>query len=303
MKTFFRFVIATIALVLFAACAASAPTPVPPAPTQAPVVEPTREPARKETRQANSAQRPAETDAAETRAAESAPPTVTVAPSTPLPTETVAPSPTPTTAAPTHKIKIMSLGDSVPFGWPDTTYGGWQHLLPTLLTNDGYSFDFVGSQRNGKGVIPYPDNEGHPGWTITELKDGIDSKGWLETYKPDIILLNIGGNDILKGDEAAAPGYLSGLLDDILKRLPQAHVIVAQLIHPRSGPSPEHQPYNAAIPGIVASEGARVSMVNLDNVLSSGDYAADGIHPNSGGYDKLARAWEPAIRAVASPAR
>jgi hypothetical protein len=83
--------------------------------------------------------------------------------------------------------------------------------------------------------------------------------------------------------------------------LPQTHVIVAQLIHPRSGPSREHQSYNAAIPGIVAPKGARVSMVNLDNVLSSSDYTADSLHPNLGGYDKLAQVWEPAIRAVVSP--
>jgi hypothetical protein len=197
----------------------------------------------------------------------------------------------------------MSLGGSVPFGWPDTTYGGWQHLLGTLLTNDGYNFGFVGSQRNGVGVIPYPDNEGHPGWTIAETKDGIDSKGWLETYKPDIILLYTGSNDIEKGDAAAAPGKLSALLDDILKRLPLTHIIVAQLIPLRSGPDQGRQAYDTAIPGIVASRGAQVSMVSMENILSSGDYAADGMHPNSGGYDKLARVWEPAIRAVVSPGK
>lgn len=31
----------------------------------------------------------------------------------------------------------------------------------------------------------------------------------------------------------------------------------------------------------------------------AGQYA-DGLHPNAGGYDKMARAWEPAIRAILS---
>jgi hypothetical protein len=200
-------------------------------------------------------------------------------------------------------MNIMSLGGSVPFGWPDTSYGGWQHLLGALLTNDGYNFDFVGSQQNGVGVIPYPNNEGHPGWTITETKDGINSKGWLETYKPDIILLYTGSNDIEQGKAASAPGNLSALLDDILKRLPQTHIIVAQLIPLQAGPDQGRQSYNDAIPGIVASKGARVSMVNMEDVLASGDYAADGMHPNSGGYDKLARIWEPAIRSIISTNR
>jgi len=37
----------------------------------------------------------------------------------------------------------------------------------------------------------------------------------------------------------------------------------------------------------------------MESILSKGDYA-DGLHPNSGGYDKMARAWEPAIRSVLS---
>jgi lysophospholipase L1-like esterase len=196
-------------------------------------------------------------------------------------------------------IKVMPLGDSITLGTRDPSYGGYRHLLWTLLTNDGYKIDFVGSRHSGSGVIPDPDNEGHPGWTITEIKNGIDSGGWLETYKPDIILLHIGTNDIRQGNAASAPENLSTLLDDILARLPKTRVIVAQIIPFRRGPEKGHQSYNAAIPGIVASKGPRVSMVDMQNILSKSDYA-EGLHPNADGYDKMARAWEPAIRAVLS---
>jgi hypothetical protein len=97
------------------------------------------------------------------------------------------------------------------------------------------------------------------------MKSGIDSDGWLKTYQPDVILLHIGTNDIREGDAALAPGNLSALLDDILARLPQAHVIVVQIISFRRGPDQGHQSYNAAIPGIVASKGPRVSMVDMQN--------------------------------------
>lgn len=196
-------------------------------------------------------------------------------------------------------VKIMPLGDSITFGSPDRRYGGYRHLLGTLLINDGLIIDFVGSQQSGNSIIPSPDNEGHPGWTITRIKSGIDSKGWLETYKPDIILLHIGSNDIRHGDAASAPGNLSVLLDDILARLPQAHVIVAQIIPFRRGPNQGHLSYNAAIPGIVASKGPRVSMVDMQTILSPSDYV-DGLHPNAGGYNKMAGAWERAIRAILS---
>jgi lysophospholipase L1-like esterase len=186
-----------------------------------------------------------------------------------------------------QKIKIMPLGDSITFGSPEPGYGGYRHLLGTLLINDGYTIDFVGSRQN---------NEGHPGWTIPQIKNGIDSRGWLETYQPDIILLHIGTNDIRQGNAASAPADLSALLDDILTRLPQTHVIVAQIVPFRRGPAPAHQ---SAILGIVASKGPRVSLVDMQNILSPSDYE-EGIHPNAGGYDKMAHAWEPAIRAVLS---
>jgi lysophospholipase L1-like esterase len=199
------------------------------------------------------------------------------------------------------RLTIMPLGDSITWGTPAPRYGGYRHLLGTLLAHDGYSVEFVGSGQSGLGAIPSPNNEGHPGWTIRRLMKGIDSAGWLETYRPDIVLLHIGTNDLRPrvGGAAAAPDNLSALLDDILRRLPRAHVIVAQIIPFRPGPDPDHQSYNAAIPGIVASKGARVSVVDMQNVLSPSDYA-DGLHPKAVGYDKMARAWEPAIRAAAS---
>jgi len=197
------------------------------------------------------------------------------------------------------RLKIMPLGDSITFGTRDPSYGGYRHLLGTLLTNDGYIINFVGSRRSGRGVIQGPDNEGHPRWTIPQIKKRIDSEGWLEIYQPDIILLHIGTNDLRHGQAASAPSNLSALLDDILVRLPQTHVIVARIIPFRRVPDPSHKSYNAAIAGIVASKGPRVSMVDMQNILSPSDYA-DGLHPNAGCNDKMARPWEPAIRAVLS---
>lgn len=161
--------------------------------------------------------------------------------------------------------------------------------------HDGYAVEFVGSQHNG--AVPFAANEGHPGWTIPEIKNGLDAKRWLEAAKPNLILLHIGTNDIRLGHAAQALASLSDLLDDILVRLPRTQVIVAQIIPFRKGPDQEHAAYNDAIARIVAAKGARVSRVDLRNTLLPGDYA-DALHPNAGGYDKMARAWEGAIRAV-----
>jgi len=237
--------------------------------------------------------------------------TAPVAESTPTPS----PSPMPTLAIPSatpipqstatvppscKTIKIMPLGDSITYGEGIVEYGGYRNLLGALLESDGYLFDFVGSQKSGEGLAD-PDNEGHPGWRISNLREAIASEGWLETYQPDIILLHIGSNDLRYGNSAYAPGNLSALLDDILARLPETHIIVAQIIRTRWGSDSKHRYYNDSIPDVVASKGLHVSMVNMENVLSQNDFTTL-YHPSPEGYDKMAHVWEAAILALDSAA-
>jgi lysophospholipase L1-like esterase len=191
----------------------------------------------------------------------------------------------------------MPLGDSITYGEGIPSYGGYRNLLGALLESDGIRFDFVGSQRSGEESLADPDNEGHPGWRISNLREAIASEGWLETYHPDLILLHIGSNDLRYGNSAYAPGNLSALLDDILVRLPETHVIVARIIRTRWGSDAKHVYYNDAIPEIVDSKGPQVSMVDMQDVLSKGDFTTL-YHPSPRGYDKMAHAWETAILAL-----
>lgn len=188
----------------------------------------------------------------------------------------------------------MPLGDSITVGEKDLNYGGYRHLLWTLLTDDGYIVDFVGSQQNGEKTMTDPDHEGHSGWKIQNIINGIDSNGWLETYQPNLILLHIGSNDIRHGMEYYAPDKLSTLLDDILQRLPETYIIVAQVVPFANGFVRGHYAYNEAIPAVVASKGPRVSLVDMRDILSKEDFG-DYYHPTDEGYDKMARAWEEAI--------
>ena len=229
-------------------------------------------------------------------------PTLLFPSETPVPqlTATVTPS---CVVSPKTSLKIMPLGDSITYGEGIPSYGGYRNLLGALLESDGYIIDFVGSQKSAEDVLPDADNEGHSGWTILDIKRGIDSEGWLETYQPDIILLHIGSNDLIGtndspyGNSAYAPNDLSTLLDDILIRLPEAHIIVAQIIPTRWGSDSNHQNYNDALLKVVASKGPRVSVVDMQNILSKSDFTTL-YHPSPKGYDKMAHIWESAILAL-----
>jgi lysophospholipase L1-like esterase len=189
---------------------------------------------------------------------------------------------------------IMPLGDSIT---ADNAYGGYRHLLYGLLAQDGISFRFVGSLISGD--VPDGHHEGHSGWTIDQISKEI--AGWLETYNPDLVLLHIGTNDIWHRN-AIAPAHLAALIDSILAHSSHARIIVAQILPMTNDAKFEAvvRKYNAAIAAIVSSKTSRVSLVNMHDSFSAVDFV-DGVHPTGPGYDKMARIWEPAIRAAISP--
>lgn len=194
--------------------------------------------------------------------------------------------PTPVEAA---TIKIMPLGDSSTEGMGDPSMGGYRTDLYNLYKNAGLDFDFVGSNKTGPYSLPDRDNEGHSGWTIPQIAGSIDN--WLNTYNPDVILLWIGGNDVIQQNNINTTG-LSNLIDQILARKPNTIIFVSDYY-----PHPDAiKPYNATIPGVVqqkANAGKRVYFVKLSDIQFSRyvDVCSDGLHLNPGGYSKIAKMW------------
>lgn len=190
-------------------------------------------------------------------------------------------------------VRVMPLGDSITDGL--TVPGGYRIGLWQKFTAAGDRVDFVGSMSNGPSSLGDHDHEGHSGWTIAQIDAGV--AGWLQTYTPHTILLHIGTNDIYGGDPAGAPARLSSLLDHITAQAPDAEVFVATIIPLASW---DVRTYNAAIPEIVqskASAGKHVHLVDMYSALTTADLA-DGVHPNAGGYDKMAAVWYDALRSV-----
>ncbi|WP_196218102.1 cellulose binding domain-containing protein [Streptomyces blattellae] len=191
--------------------------------------------------------------------------------------------------------RVMPLGDSITDGL--TVPGGYRIDLWQKVTSAGYQVDFVGSQSNGPSSLGDRDHEGHSGWTIAQIDANI--AGWLRTYTPQTILLHIGTNDMYGSNPAGAPSRLSALIDRITAQSPDTEVFVSTII-PLSFSDATVRTYNAAIPGIVQSKvsaGKRVHLVDMYSALTTADLA-DGVHPNAGGYSKMATVWYNALRSV-----
>ncbi len=221
----------------------------------------------------------------------SPPPYNTPSPQTFTPTPTQTPTQRPT---PKATIKVMPLGDSITDGI--FVPGAYRNKLWKNITSNGLTVDFVGSMTNGSSELGDKNHEGHSGWRIDEISNKINS--WMDTYKPDIVLLHIGTNDISqKYDLNNAPNRLSDLIDKICAKLPTGGKLYVATIIPISYADPRS--YNSQLSGIVqnkSSQGKPVYLVDMYSALTLSDLATDGVHPNANGYNKMGDVWFNAIK-------
>ena len=95
-----------------------------------------------------------------------------------------------------------------------------------MLHAGNYNFDFIGSwNKHHMGTeVPVPDfdmdNEGHSGWTFEHIlkpPSWDSARGnlheWIKTYTPDIVLIELGTNDVF---QCRKPADMFGNLNVIL---------------------------------------------------------------------------------------
>jgi lysophospholipase L1-like esterase len=188
---------------------------------------------------------------------------------------------------------IMPLGDSITDGI--TVPGAYRIKLWNNIINAGQKVDFVGSMSNGPSELGDKNHEGHSGWRIDQIDANINA--WMTTYKPKIVLLHIGTNDISqKYDLTNAPTRLSGLIDKICAKLPSDGKLYVAKVIPLSYADVRN--YNTQVAQVVqnkANEGKPVFIVDMYSAVTTADLA-DGVHCTRTGYDKMADVWYNAIK-------
>ncbi|SRR6266545_587281 len=213
---------------------------------------------------------------------------------------------------------IMPVGDSITAGYPTPETGGYRVPLFHLAHAALQSITFVGSLASGPDMVdgvPFPrSHEGHSGFIIdtdldaSQIRNGISQffPERITTYKPHIILLMIGTNDVNTG-QTMIPARLANLMDTMLAADPKLLLVVAQIV-PQQKANPDTfnisiREFNAAIPGLVkarADAGKHVTMVDMYGAFTSNPnystaYLADRLHPNPAGYAVMADTWYRAI--------
>lgn len=153
----------------------------------------------------------------------------------------------------------------------------------------------VGSQQGGD--FSDPDNEGYPGYIISEVID--KGQAAMPVQRPNIVTILVGTNDMTQNIADGAPDRLGTLIDDILDWDWLTLVVVSTL--PPNGDADSNarvDTYNAAIPGVVQARvdaGRSVILVDSHAVVAVGDLV-DGTHPNDAAYDRMANAFYEGIK-------
>lgn len=212
------------------------------------------------------------------------------------------------------QVKILPLGNSITYDnhsndtRPVEDRIAYRFKLYQLLISAGFKFDYVGSEKAGGNFLPpgFEDNGGFPGITNKQMLDKLKT-GYLISYNPDIILLEIGTNGLGADNVETFIGYLNGILNEIDTFEKTASKVVtvflAQIIN-RGGsdPSGNHIPtsgYNALMAGLKQNRSTdNIILVNMETgagidyrYIRDGGEMYDLYHPVQSGYDKMAVKW------------
>ena len=248
----------------------------------------------------------------------------------------------PAAAGDTEAVKILSLGDSITDGY--WTSGAYRKYMYHDLEQMGYNIDMVGPKGsnsntftyNGQSVSYDDNNAGYSGYAIQEMTTKEHRSGILETiqgtwyngqnmiaaYQPDIVLLQIGTNDILSNYNDGITDRLENLVNVILQDLDADSTVFVSTIPDidaytradwlgsyginawNSTQEEKDQlmetvtgcidTYNTSIYNLVLKmqgEGKNVQFADINSVVDYQTDLHDGVHPNEAGYENMGNYW------------
>lgn len=217
------------------------------------------------------------------------------------------------------KPKIMIVGDSISAG-----PGCYKKFLLKALTDNHYSsFEFIGEYTDdcGGGVrhsavsCSTAEQYTQAMFTMPNCQQGKSFPGMstlVTTHKPDLIMLQLGVNDVWGGKPTAT------ILSNYAKLIEQARaqnakvvLVVAQIqkIRPDCGTdesvTKRAEELVKAVPAWAAQQSQATSPVFVADLWTNSDWSKaetlDCVHPNDVGAERMGKNWFAALKGILKP--
>ncbi len=175
---------------------------------------------------------------------------------------------------------IVVLGDSLSAGYGISVQEGWVNLLAQRLASEGYGYKVVNASVSGEttqgGVSRLP--------------------RVLELHKPDVVIIELGGNDGLRGlPLAASRENLQRAI--ALSRAARARVLLVGMMIPPNYGQRYTQEFRDMFTGLAAKNAVALVPFLLDEVALVNDLMQDdGIHPNAKGQPRMLENLWPKLK-------
>ncbi|KAH9222603.1 SGNH hydrolase-type esterase domain-containing protein [Leptodontidium sp. 2 PMI_412] len=201
---------------------------------------------------------------------------------------------TPVNARANPQLRIMVAGASIASGYASSDGNGFRLGLEDALVAAGNNVEMLGTVRNGT----MRDNayEAKPGLHILEVMGRVDAAIPQISPRPNIVLVQVGANDLAKGTSVdTMQQRISTLVDHVCTAIPDVNVILSSLL-PSGKTESGGVAYNAKLREVVDAQnkqGRHVyfadvhSSFSMEDILGGGDLT----HPTDAGYAKMARVY------------
>jgi len=181
-------------------------------------------------------------------------------------------------AAAAAELRILALGDSLTAGYGLTSEAGFTRQLQVALTEAGVNARIV--------------NGGVSGDTSA---GGLARADWLLAERPDLVIIELGANDALRGLE---PSDTRRNLDALVTKVKAsgAQVLLAGMLAPPNLGREYADEFNRIFPAIAKQHKVTLYPFFLDGVAADPALnQADGIHPNARGVSVIVERMLPVL--------
>jgi acyl-CoA thioesterase-1 len=163
-------------------------------------------------------------------------------------------------------LRVMAYGDSLIHGYGLPPGEAFPVQLEAALKEEGYDVTVI--------------NAGNSGETTA---GGLQRLAWTLEENPDIVVLCLGANDMLRGlDPAKAEANLAGILEELKKR--NIRVLLAGMRAQRGLGRDYVEAFDAIYPELAQRFGVELYPFFLEGVAARPELnQGDGIHPNAEG--------------------